>query len=744
MLLYRFAALFLALAWPFLSPGSATAGWYEGHAAYERGDYQTAFREFMALAVAGDSSAQVNIGTMYASGWGVPQDHVEAVRWYGMAADQGNATGQINLGAMYGRGQGVPQNYAEAARWYRMAAEQGEAIAQNELGSMYHSGLGVPQDYAEAARWYIRAAEQGDAEAQNKLGAVYARGEGVRQDFAEAARWFRRAADQGHANAQHSLGAMYGLGQGVPQNYAEAARWQHMAADQGHANAQFSLGAIYHNGWGVPQDYSEAVRWYLRAAEQGEAGAQITLGLMHAYGEGVPQNYAEAARWYLRAAEQGDAEAQDNLGAMYARGEGVRQDFAEAARWFRRAANQGHGLAQSLLGLMYAFAQGVPQDYIQAYMWLNLAAARLPQGEERSQTEEVRDRVAAQLSPGQRVRAQEMARNWRPESQPAPQVASPPRALTDEDVLGKSAAVEDVQAKLAALGYDPGPADGMVGWRTRAAIWAFQADVGLPVDGKISDRLIAALSDTGAGAGSAPALTAAADLGREGADAKPWERYADQGRLDGTGTGFAVSERGQIVTNHHVVAECAEVRVRPPGQEALAGAVVAQDTRNDLALLRAPVRLPVAAIRDDGGIRAGDSVVAVGFPLPGLLASEANVTTGTVSALAGVGNDTRFLQMTVPVQPGNSGGPLLDLHGRLVGVVVGKLDALEVASVTGDIPQNVNFAIKASVVRSFLDASGVAVPYHDPLADPAYPITLSPAAVGADAKAFTVMVECWK
>ena len=115
-----------------------------------------------------------------------------------------------------------------------------------------------------------------------------------------------------------------------------------------------------------------------------------------------------------------------------------------------------------------------------------------------------------------------------------------------------------------------------------------------------------------------------------------------------------------------------------------------------------------------------------------------------MSALAGIGNDARFLQMTVPVQPGNSGGPLLDLQGRVVGVVVGKLDALQVASVTGDIPQNVNFAIKASVVRSFLDASGVEVARRDLFAEPPYPITFSPAAVAADAKAFTVMVECWK
>ena len=367
-------------------------------------------------------------------------------------------------------------------------------------------------------------------------------------------------------------------------------------------------------------------------------------------------------------------------------------------------------MAQGLIGLMYMLVQGVQADDVQAYMWLNLAAAAETDPYLRDMVADARETVAARLSPAQRAEAREMLRNWRPRiaARTKGELArSEPRSSHAKRSPSRSLRVMEVQQGLAGMGYDPGPVDGVIESRTRTAIRAFQADAGLPVDGQLSDQLIAALSDLGASGRSAAAHTVSADPGSEGTGAKTWN-YAQERRLDSTGTGFAVGEDGQIVTNQHVVADCAEVRVRPPGQEALACAVVAQDPRNDLALLRAPVRLPAAAYLDDRGVRPGDSVVAVGFPLPGLLASEASVTTGTVSALAGIGNDARLFQVTVPVQPGNSGGPLLDLHGRVVGIVVGKLDALEVASVTGDIPQNVNFAIKAGVARSFLQGSGAA------------------------------------
>jgi uncharacterized protein len=119
-----------------------SAGLAEGQAAYLRGDYQVALREFLPLAKQGVAQAQRNLGLMYANGQGVPQDYAEAAKWYRRAADQGDALAQSDLGGMYSRGLGVPQDYAEAAKWYRRAADQGHARAQWNLGMMYDGGHG--------------------------------------------------------------------------------------------------------------------------------------------------------------------------------------------------------------------------------------------------------------------------------------------------------------------------------------------------------------------------------------------------------------------------------------------------------------------------------------------------------------------------------------------------------------------------------------------------------------------------
>ncbi|MEX2284662.1 MAG: serine protease [Gemmatimonadota bacterium] len=206
--------------------------------------------------------------------------------------------------------------------------------------------------------------------------------------------------------------------------------------------------------------------------------------------------------------------------------------------------------------------------------------------------------------------------------------------------------------------------------------------------------------------------------------------------IAGTGTGFYVDTGGHLLTNAHVVHQCSTIRIRGNPEQLR---IVRADNENDLAILKSAGPVGRAAkFREGRGIRAGDGVIVVGFPLTGVLASEANVTTGSVSALAGIRDDLRFLQITAPVQPGNSGGPLLDASGNVVGIVTSKLDALRLARVTGDIPQNINFALNASVARILLDAVGVQY------ATSTSGTGLSAADVGESAKLFTVLLECWR
>jgi S1-C subfamily serine protease len=215
----------------------------------------------------------------------------------------------------------------------------------------------------------------------------------------------------------------------------------------------------------------------------------------------------------------------------------------------------------------------------------------------------------------------------------------------------------------------------------------------------------------------------------------PQQQQPSAPTLVSSGSRFFVSTEGHLVTNAHVVAGCTYVRSSRGGQINR----VSIDEASDLALYIASEKVPFAALLRGGrGPRVGEPVIAIGFPLKGLLSSDAIITTGAISALAGLKNDRRKIQITAPVQPGNSGGPLLGENGSVVGVVVGKLDALKMAEVIGDIPQNVNFAVSLGTLQSFLNANGVPYLLDDGTA------TKTSADVAADASRYTVLLECFR
>ena len=218
-------------------------------------------------------------------------------------------------------------------------------------------------------------------------------------------------------------------------------------------------------------------------------------------------------------------------------------------------------------------------------------------------------------------------------------------------------------------------------------------------------------------------------------------RDEDEGRVGySTGTGFFINGDGYLLTNAHVVEGCGDAMVRRALSGPVPARIVAREKTNDLAILKIDEK-PEAfgTFRGAPQIRLGDSIVVFGYPLTGLLSSTGNLTTGLISSLTGAGDDVSKLQISAPVQSGNSGGAVVDQSGRIVGVVVAKANIQTRG--TEDKPdveviQNVNFAIKAGMAQFFLDANQIHYEAEAPGDD------LKTPDVADIARSFTVQVAC--
>jgi uncharacterized protein len=356
-------------------------------------------------------------------------------------------------------------------------------------------------------------------------------------------------------------------------------------------------------------------------------------------------DYATALREVRPLAEQGDAESQYNLGVMYHKGKGVPQDYKTAVKWYRLAAKQGNIGAQYNLGGMYHKGKGVPQDYKTAVKWYRLAAK---QGNVRAQSklDQLERRIAEQKS-------------------------SPP---------SKSAAEKEIE-------------------RLR------RENARLKKQNQSKPKQVAK---------------------------KPPPKKAPPPSSGSTGSGFFVSKLGHIVTNEHVVRQCGSVTVGDNANKQVTASVLETDKRNDLALLRISstqmasaetlslisklgaqklglklVPLASGGLMRSDDIELGESVLVAGYPYGELYSNTIKVTGGMVSAVKGMGDDSAQFQMDAAVQPGNSGGPIYDENGNIVGVVISQLDKRKVEKAIGSLPENVNFGIKASTVRQFLTSAGL-------------------------------------
>lgn len=357
-------------------------------------DHAAAQKWLVKAAELGDAEAQLNAGTSFLTGYGIPKNRSEGIRWLTAAAEQGNTSAMLTLV----RASLEPGHVdTRTARTWLEKAENGEdERAQDYLNEIIaveaeeKIAADVPSGVTGPTRALFIKALAGDAEAQFKLGVNYGSGgmDGLPKDLAAQARWYRRSAEQGYVFAQRNLAQVLMKGEGVPRDDAEAFKWMSRAAERGDQPAIYYMGTLYRDGRGVAKNPDEAVRWLTRAAEQNSFSAQRDLAALYLNGDGVPKNEATAVTWLLKTASQKDADAMMTLSELYAKGiGGASPDGTQAQLWLEKAAAQGNAKARAQVSAQKDAAKmeklaGVQTAFEQAY-----AAADSLKGREKAVAE---------------------------------------------------------------------------------------------------------------------------------------------------------------------------------------------------------------------------------------------------------------------------------------------------------------------------------------------------------------------
>jgi TPR repeat protein len=645
--------------------------------------------ELKTKAEMGDAESQYKLALLYVRGEGVPKNDSESLNWLNRAAENGHAEAAYSLAIRYHYGGKHETNATLALRWLKAAAERGQSSSQSSLADSYRWDSSVPgkswgtgKDLAEAAKWYRKAAEQGDASSQTDLGEMYLRGEGVPTNTSEGLRlvkqaiatWEKEANEAPTATnlahlspaerqslVEHTmslvvlessmLGEYYYKGSFLPKDLTNAIYWYEKAAsapddDYASSRAQFQLGYIHAT---ETKNSAEAAKWFRKRAGAGDATAQYNLAMLLLGNRDVPQDWGEAISWFRKAAEAGNVQAQVNLALMYREGQKVPRDYVEAVKWLHRAAEQGDTRAQNDLGVRYANGEGVPRDYIEAYKWYNVAAASGEDADQRETSRKNLNGITRYMTRDQIAEAQRRSSAF--------------VARKESEATTKR---RDIFDTIEEFERERPRATGTAFFITDDGYLLTSAHVVSPPEPKTADGFLDARAVTRI------EVTVAGKT-----------HFAKLLKADNANDVAVLKVEGKFI------------RQPPPGF-----VLDAPAQSQDRSLAITFKALPLSPSR---AVKLGDTIRTLGFPNTDIQGTEPKFTAGEINSLAGVQDDPRHFQISVPVQPGNSGGPLLDSSGNVIGIVSARLWDIATLKITGSLPQNVNYALKSSFITAFLE-----------------------------------------
>jgi S1-C subfamily serine protease len=390
------------------------------------------------------------------------------------------------------------------------------------------------------------------------------------------------------------------------------------------------------------------------------------------------------AKLLFMAAKMDHTEAQAHLGRIYYKGLGVKKDFKAAAFWGQKASQKGSGLGAHLLSVCYANGWGITKDKQKAREHLVLAARR---GNGRAQAILAQELLGIgqldyEMNP-------EAARKWlmRAATQP----------LDEWSRSGKVAGLTVI-----GLMYERGRGVPQSEIEALAHYYLAKSIAEDDEDGKIVKGNISRRETEMSDSARQYAQVRAQELRPLYFEAAGAPQEPAKGPAIGFGTGVFITRSGHLLTAAHVIENAKRVTARV-GEQKLNAEVIAFDEANDVALLKVAANVEAAPVRPSTTMELGNEVFTIGFPNMLLQGTEPKFTEGTISSTSGMRDDPRQFQVSVQVQPGNSGGALFDKNGNVVGLVVARLDDAATTKLTGSVPQNVNYAVKSSYALPIIE-----------------------------------------
>ena len=579
----------------------------------------------------------------------------------------------------------------EAFEILKTLANKNYARAQYELALMYVEGYeGIPVDQKEGIKWAIKAANNGLVRAMGSL--TY----GYKTDLDEVEGWQVPTFQTG-------------------KDLKLYVYWANKAAETGDNFYQYKLATHYENGeLGFEKNTSKALEWFKASAEQNYFDSQVRLAETYYFGEITLNNYEEAMKWFKMLAERprgGSWEKNTDIvraNHMVGRSYDKLGDFQEAIKWYKNAIEKATIWADIRRSSNSTWNTGI----YQLEGWI------------KDSTKAIADIYHFDL------KNDNQSFKWYLKGGYLGHVSSK-YSVGNAFALGRGTLIDYDKAInwwVSAAKDDHSSSQYNLGWAyanvsaikdlSKAKYWV-QKTYDNP--NSTEDTLE-----------NAKKIWETHNLWQEKDIESDDAETSTQSISERTGTGFRVDKSGSILTNNHVIENCSTIQVEGNIVE-----LVSTDVNNDLALLKGEPSKFIAYFRSGKGIRLGEDITITGYPLRGVLGDGLNAITGTVSSLSGLSNNTTQFQVSAPVNSGNSGGPVFDSSGNIVGVVVSKINQDKAKEVLGEEVSGASFAIKSSIVRDFLDVSNV--DYDVAKSDN----ELSNADIVDKAKNFTVLVECF-